>query len=155
MSNPTSVPVLAHRVDELRQSGQSEANVERQLARFLREHELTDEEIHEKITLVSDFITRREAEVVEAAAREAQMTATSKAILGTHSGPLERARGKTPDPPRPDAIPNPDMAIQEEVRSLRALLQTMTERMEAMVASQATPQTSSVLTPLMTEVPPA
>jgi cupin superfamily acireductone dioxygenase involved in methionine salvage len=63
--------VLAYRVDELRQSGQSEANVERQLASFLQEHELTDEEIREKITLVSEFIARRETEVVEAAAREA------------------------------------------------------------------------------------
>jgi hypothetical protein len=37
--------LLAHRVDELKQAGQSEADVERQLARYLREHELTDEEI--------------------------------------------------------------------------------------------------------------
>jgi hypothetical protein len=148
MSNPTSVPLLAHRVDELKQAGQSEADVERQLARYLREHELTDEEIREKIVLVSEFITRREAEIVDDAAQEAQMSSASQAILGAPSTPSERARGKRPDPLRSGAV-------HEEVQNLRALVQSMTARMDAMMAFQATSQANSAPTPSISEPSPA
>ena len=56
MNNPTAVAVLAYCVDELRYSGHTKADVERELACYLCEHELNEDEISKKVILVLKFI---------------------------------------------------------------------------------------------------
>lgn len=141
MSGPLSVATLARRVDELTSEGHSPTEVEQELSLYLRGQDLTPDEIREKISLVSEFISNRDG--------------SAPSFHATLGPPVENSgetRGGSGTQPMNTAGLTTEDTVQEEVRSLRRLIAEMRDQMANMAATQNTPTTSSAPTPAITAV---